>query len=181
MTQYNLHFRWTTSRGRDTYGYNICTLFVGTHMGTDVKVAACNGGGYDMQGTCLGNWIAEAFVDKLIDVRSPFHGLTWHDPNFDPGKAVPEIPTWPADADDKGKTVERLEEEGKSLGLDRYQQFYKASNPTCTARHLVPLIDGAVGFDSVAKILRAIGGELTRHKQSDRSQNHAYYEVTFAD
>lgn len=25
---YNLYFKWTISKGRNTYGYNICTLLV---------------------------------------------------------------------------------------------------------------------------------------------------------
>lgn len=59
-----LEFKWTVSRGRDTYGYNICTLY------TDgVKVARCNGGGYDMKGTCLGNFIAHAYADRLLALK----------------------------------------------------------------------------------------------------------------
>lgn len=44
-----LQFKWTISRGRDTYGYNICSLYV-----DGKKVSGCSGGGYDMMGTCLG-------------------------------------------------------------------------------------------------------------------------------
>jgi hypothetical protein len=56
----NLIFRWTVSRGISTYGYNICTLFVDGN-----KVASCNGGGYDMQGTSLASWIQNNFQEKL--------------------------------------------------------------------------------------------------------------------
>lgn len=56
-----LEFKWTVSRGRETYGYNICTLFV-----DGSKVAACNGGGYDMQGTSLGDWVARTYRDRLM-------------------------------------------------------------------------------------------------------------------
>lgn len=59
-----LEFRWTVSRGRDTYGYNICTLYVDGR-----KVARCNGGGYDMKGTCLGSFIAAAYADRLNGLR----------------------------------------------------------------------------------------------------------------
>lgn len=55
-----LEFKWTVSRGRDTYGYNICSLYVDGQ-----KVSACNGGGYDMKGTALGNWIARTYADRL--------------------------------------------------------------------------------------------------------------------
>lgn len=53
-------FRWTISRGQDTYGYNICTLYINGD-----KVSSCNGGGYDMQGTCLGEWIVMQFEEEL--------------------------------------------------------------------------------------------------------------------
>jgi hypothetical protein len=46
----------TTSKGRDTYGYNICTIRV--HVSQFGNTPAlftgrCNGGGYDMVGTSL--------------------------------------------------------------------------------------------------------------------------------
>ena len=56
MNQYSLKYKWTTSKAKDTYGYNICTLLV-----NGVKKGRCNGGGYDMQGTSLGNWIENEF------------------------------------------------------------------------------------------------------------------------
>ena len=167
---FRLHFRWTIGRARDTYGYNVCTLLV-----DDAKVAACNGGGYDMKGTCFGSWIADAFPDRLRKLAKPFHGLSWHDPDFDPGKVVVEQPD---DSTDKGKTVAQLEAEGKSLGLDRYQQFYKASSDVPTERCRVPLIDGACGFGCVEQILNAVGGKLAR---VGGSSNHDYYLAEFDD
>lgn len=56
-----LEFKWTVSRGRDTYGYNICTLYA-----DGTRVARCNGGGYDMQGTNLGNYIASHYAERLL-------------------------------------------------------------------------------------------------------------------
>ncbi len=60
-----LEFKWTVSRGRDSYGYNICTLRV-----DGAKVSACNGGGYDMKGTSFGNWLARAFTPELLKLKS---------------------------------------------------------------------------------------------------------------
>lgn len=170
VTTFALHFRWTTSKARDSYGYNRCTLFV-----DDAKAAACNGGGYDLKGTCFGNWVAETFPNELRQMGKKFYGLTWHDPDFDPGKAVPADAPCLGDETDKGKTVDQLEKEGKSAGLERYQQFYKASNDTPTERHTVPLIDGACGFSCVQQIFKAIGGKLAQTKSSG---NHSYYEAT---
>ena len=130
-----LEFKWGKSRGRDTYGYNICTLQV-----DGAKVASCNGGGYDMKGTCLGDWVARTFAARLLRLRKPFHGLSFHDPNY----------KTPA------KVAER-EAKGESLGLERYQAFYSASSPIPTRKHRVPSINGACGFSSVESIMVAIG------------------------
>jgi hypothetical protein len=56
-----LEFKWTVSRARDSYGYNICSLYVNGR-----KVAACNGGGYSMDGTNLGTYIEQEFREDLI-------------------------------------------------------------------------------------------------------------------
>jgi hypothetical protein len=220
----------------NTEGYDICTLYA-----DGVKVSRCNGGGYDMQGTCLGDYIARAYADRLLALtaddmpqqshwepnRHPvrdrtccdcknewtsavvmsattqnlsgekseqcpdchsteimsgpiyqgtlgwndgqrvddgryFYGLTYHDPNYDPGKAIvgQECTDRTIGSKAGGKTVEQAEADGESLGLERYQAAYKASSKHPTATHTVPLIDGACGFDSVAKIAEAIGVTL---------------------
>ena len=43
-----LTFKWTVSKGRETYGHNICTLFV-----DGKKIASCNGGGTTWRERCL--------------------------------------------------------------------------------------------------------------------------------
>ena len=126
-----------------------------------------------MKGTALGNWVAGRFSDELMKLEIPmsrrngedvqeYYGLSYHDPKFDPGKAVIGD-----GADDRtigknaeGKTVEQAEADGESLGLERYQAFYRASSRVPTERHTVPLIDGACGFSSVERIINALGYEL---------------------
>ena len=63
-TLHSLDIKWTTSRGRDTYGWNICTL-------TDDRGARFRtmGGGYDMTSAVLGDWIAEKYQDRLYRMR----------------------------------------------------------------------------------------------------------------
>lgn len=61
---YLLETRWTISRGRDTYGYNICTLYVNGE-----RVARCSGGGYDMHGTVFATWLQATFPDRLRSIR----------------------------------------------------------------------------------------------------------------
>lgn len=156
-----LDFKWTVSRGRDTYGYNICSLWVDGR-----KVSACNGGGYDMEGTSLGIWAARMFRDRLLTLREPFYGLCFIDPSFDPGKVVFNYAPVFGKDEDSGKTVEQLEAEGKSLGLERYQASYFGTSKTPTEKHIYPEIDGACGKSSVQAILNAIGLSMVFVKQS---------------
>ena len=66
-----LHLKWSISRGRDTYGYNICTV-------TDEQTGkrySCNGGGYDMTGTSFGNWLADVRQPQLKALAAE-HGVS---------------------------------------------------------------------------------------------------------
>lgn len=65
-----LSFKWTVSKGKDTYGYNICSLYV-----DGSKVDSCMGGGYDMKGSVLGFWITKEFQDKLMLIQSKAHHI----------------------------------------------------------------------------------------------------------
>lgn len=149
----HIEIKWSTSRARDTYGYNICSLWEGGR-----KRGSCDGGGYDMVGTVLGDWLALRYADRLNALTIPmtrrngedareYYGLTYHDPTFDPGKAQSE----------HAGTIEEAEDAGKSVGLERYQAFYKASSRFPTSRHTIPQIDGACGLESVKRIAEAIG------------------------
>jgi rubredoxin len=95
---------------------------------------------------------------KTIDDGRGLYGLTFHDPNYNPGKA-----TIGSDTTDRtlggaeGMTVEQAEQAGKSIGLERYQAVYRASSKVPTERHTIPSIDGACGVSSVEAIAKAIG------------------------
>lgn len=103
---------------------------------------------------------------KRVNDGRYFYGLSFHNPNFDPGKVVIgegcQDRTLGKGAE--GKTVEAAEAEGESFGLERYQAFYKASSKQPSKLHRVPLIDGACGFSSVESIMKAIGLSLEWHK-----------------
>ena len=64
-----LAVRWSTSRGRDTYGYNICSV---TDQATS-KRYSCNGGGYDMLGTSFGEWLTETYQNALHEIGDRAH------------------------------------------------------------------------------------------------------------
>ena len=64
-----LNISWSTSRGRDTYGYNICRL----DDSRTRKRYRCMGGGYDMIGTVFGDWLADMYAPEiaaLFDTRA---------------------------------------------------------------------------------------------------------------
>lgn len=60
-----LALSWSVSRGRDTYGYNICRLD-DTSTGERFK---CMGGGYDMRGTVFGEWLEACYQDRLLAMK----------------------------------------------------------------------------------------------------------------
>lgn len=57
----HLSLSWSVSRGRDTYGYNICRL----DSRDTGKRYKCSGGGYDMLGTVFGDWLANEHQARL--------------------------------------------------------------------------------------------------------------------
>lgn len=65
-----LTIKWSTSHGRETYGYNICTLTDGG------KRYRCKGGGYDMVGTVLGKWLEDVHQDALRGIGNRAY-YTW--------------------------------------------------------------------------------------------------------
>jgi hypothetical protein len=77
-----LTFQYSVSKGINTYGYNIVTLYA-----DDKKVARVNGGGYDMRGTCLGEYIKANYIDRLKTLKgnhgsgddgTGYYGLTFY-------------------------------------------------------------------------------------------------------
>lgn len=57
--EHYLVLKWTVSRGKDSYGYNICTIWDGN------KPYRTCGGGYDMIGSVFAAWLKEKYIDKL--------------------------------------------------------------------------------------------------------------------
>jgi hypothetical protein len=63
MNEY-LTIKWTVSRARDTYGYNVCTL-----TDTRGRKVRCDGGGYDMTGTALGDYLGAWHQGELLAIK----------------------------------------------------------------------------------------------------------------
>jgi hypothetical protein len=60
----HLTISWSISRGRDTYGYNICRLD-SRQSGKRYKTT---GGGYDMIGTVFGDWLESEYQRELVEL-----------------------------------------------------------------------------------------------------------------
>lgn len=60
-----LALSWSTSRGHDTYGYNICRL---DDMDTGKRFKTC-GGGYDMTGTVFADWLEDTYQKQLLQLQ----------------------------------------------------------------------------------------------------------------
>lgn len=63
---HHLKFSWSTSKARDSYGYNICRL---DDSFTGKRYKTC-GGGYDMLGTVFGNWLADTYQTELLKISA---------------------------------------------------------------------------------------------------------------
>lgn len=135
---YNLKFKWTTSKARDSYGYNVCTLLV------DSEKSPLQWRGLWYERDLFRVLDRKRVWKDLLKFKQDFYGLTYHDPNWQPSKEI----------------IKR-EEEGKSLGLERYQDFYKQSSKLPTEKHTIPQINGACGFSSVEKILNHLGFKIS--------------------
>jgi hypothetical protein len=129
--RYSLHFKYGTSRARDTYGYNLVTLYV-----DGAKVARECGGGYDMQGAALGQWVQNAFQSELIAMSD---------------RVASEFPRVGGEYAGRARHYSREERPGQLYGMSLITEDGKPSKVS---------IDGACGWSSVRAILDALGFEI---------------------
>lgn len=131
-----LRFKWTVSKARDTYGYNICSLYA-----AGVKVASCNGGGYDMQGTALAEYLAEQFQPQLLAIKDQAYTV-W--------KRASDKP-------EDGYDSKNNEDGLYGMSLEKRPEGDKVE------------LDGACGQTSIERIAEAAGIELTS-AQTDKDK-----------
>lgn len=157
LTVKNLHFKWTISKGQNTYGYNICTLYV-----DGVKVSKCIGGGYDMQGTCLANWLAKSYENSLIELslKSILNAGIKH---------ASELPSQYCKGSELIKYTNDLKD-GNNRSLYGFTYYFNLTTNKCFIG-----LDGACGFSSIQYIGEAIGIKLQWNKASDRYKNSTFY------
>lgn len=138
MQLYNLHFKWTVSKGRETFGYNIVTLYVDGD-----KVASCNGGGYDMEGTVFAEWLQNAFQKELMNIANEANTK------------------YLITKDDKHN---RLSDNGTYYGMSYYSYEDKPKKNKV-------ILDGACGMSSMERIAEAIGLK-TKHIKGSKNNNY---------
>lgn len=153
MTTKQLHFKWTVSRGRDTYGYNICTLLVDGE-----KVGKCNGGGYDMKGTSFAQWLEKEYQLELCKLFAA-------DINILKGHKSPRSYT------QNGAVINHMEGSG----------YYGTTIYHNTKTNTIYIgLDGAYGFSSIERIAEAIGIKLKWNPESNKYKNHDFYTALIA-
>lgn len=144
-----LNLSWSVSRGRDTYGYTICRL-----DDTDIgKRYRCNGGGYDMVGTVLGQWLSDRYADRLLAIKERAH-VTY---------------TYPTD-DAKARTRSENNSADRLYGMALIEQVG-------SGKEFISL-DGACGSSSMLAIAKAIGLEVRYMPTVGRSRTSKGFIVT---
>lgn len=151
-----LSFRWTTSRAADSYGYNICSL-----MQDGRKVATTCGGGYDMQGTVVGQWLNANFNEQLRALAADRIALA---------EAAGSARYY-----DGGNNA-KIEANGRTLYLYGLT-VWKAEGEK---QPVEVRCDGGTGLSSMQSVLSALGLKMTSVTR-DRRGNTTAYLVTNAE
>lgn len=129
-----LALSWATSRGRDTYGYNICRL---DDRETGQRFR-CMGGGYDMIGTVLGQWLSTTYGDRLKDIAHLAAAVYLYDAD--------------------GKYQERREGTNPDRLYGLWSEYVAVHAPANLRR---VSMDGACGVSSMLRIAEALGLSLS--------------------
>lgn len=152
MKTFYIALTWSVSKGCDTYGYNICRLDVPgyavqvpptptptpTHNWIKPKRYRCSGGGYDMIGTVVGDWLQDRYQDRLLKLA----------------QAPSRIATF-LYRDEVGD-LQRLKESADRKNVLYATTFYPANRKKETYVSL----DGACGIESIRIVAEAIGVKL---------------------
>lgn len=123
-----LEIKWSVSRGFETYGYNICTLY----DNATGKRYRTMGGGYDMLGTVVGDWLQDVYQDCLRAISDKAASV-YH-----------------AGVSGSYKSMQDVDCEAYRQGAYLYGMTREYSTGAVT-------LDGACGINSVEKIAAAAG------------------------
>lgn len=120
-----LSVKWSISKGRETYGYNICKLIDSSPEG---KVFKCLGGGYDMLGTVLADWVEDQYQSELLLNSDKAYGT------YEDGK------------------YKCLSESG------RFDHMYGMYKHVKSGEVVKITLDGACGVNSVERVIKEVLG-----------------------
>jgi hypothetical protein len=138
-----LAYCWSTSRGRDTYGYNLLTL-----REDGAKVADACGGGYDMTGAALADWLEKAYPVRLLELARTRAGSIWSEGKPHVSRTDRGGYEWTADTDG---TERRVWKDNPNFNPEAlYGLSYNPDKQTAS-------LDGACGVRSVEEVLKALG------------------------
>jgi len=111
-----------------------------------------------MQGTCLGNWLQNAFQVELLNLFATKKGKQYGDYT-----------------NSKGQKVARHDFDGLYGAIEHNTWIDEKKAKTAI------ILDGACGFDSMRRIAEAIGIQLKWNKESDKYKNHSFYTAIIED
>tara|TARA_R100001594_G_scaffold145293_1_gene195300 strand:+ start:1606 stop:2070 length:465 start_codon:yes stop_codon:yes gene_type:complete len=135
MKTERIDLKFTVSKGQETYGWNICSLY-----SNNVKQNQNCGCGYDMQGTALADYIEENYQDRLLKMHRRIKSAYSVKMLFTPKC--------------KGNKYRRLKDrKGGFYGGTAY--YYKGQKTPFKIS-----LDGGCGFNSIERICNAIGLKL---------------------
>lgn len=129
---HRLQLSWSISRGRDTYGYNICRLDAIKTWPQVGRRYRCMGGGYDMIGTVFGEYLADTFQDRL--------------------KHVTPSRLWNSESKKHIGIAESVD--GKQYGLTHYIDD--------SGRFVKAVVDGACGIETMTRLAERMGLEVQK-------------------
>lgn len=137
-----VEFKWGTSRGGETAGYTTCSCWIGGD-----RLGACSGGGYDLKGTAFAQAVCAIFQPALMTLAARAHGHYRRVPGkfYEVEGARGKTQKRPSYEPVKVRTPERR----RFYGMTTYQN--EKGKPERVS------IDGACGFESVTRILEALG------------------------
>ena len=149
-----LVWKWTTSRARETEGWNICTLYADGQ-----RVGKTTGGGYDMKGTAFGQFIEKHYQDRLLKLHrrssSRWSIHPTHNKRLKNFKQSRKAREWKP-----GKWWR-----GELYGLHAYYQKGQTKPKYIS-------LDGGCGFQSMEKIAKNIGLTLKYHDEDNKSTTY---------
>ena len=69
MKTYTAQFRWTTEKTR-IHSFKICNLYI-----NGLKTSSCYGGGFDVEGHILAEYLQDNFQNRLFSIKNDWKGI----------------------------------------------------------------------------------------------------------